>query len=90
MGFIDINRHIILFKNFEIAVSTGKLFSQSAYIIYSSQETFKDLVGHEAIEWDLSDAKMTDTLTAASSNSNKTLVRSFLVELRLLIREHYA
>lgn len=90
MGFININRHIILFKNFEISVSTGKLPNESSYIIFSSQKNFKEILGYEAIEWDLSDPKTTDMLTAASTNANKELVRSFLIELRLLIREYYA
>jgi hypothetical protein len=90
MGFIDINRHIIFFRNAEISVSTGKLDNASSYIVFSSQKNFREILGYEAIEWNLSDTKTTDTLTAASTNTNKDLVRSFLVELRLLIREHYA
>jgi hypothetical protein len=90
MGFIDINRHIILFRDVEVSVSTGKLNNESSYIVFSSQKKFKDILGYEAVEWDLADTKTTDILTAASSNTNKELVRSFLVELRLLIREHYA
>jgi hypothetical protein len=90
MSFIDITRHIILFRNAEITVSTGRLVGKSSCIIFSSQKNFKDILGYEAIELILDDTKMTDTLTAASTNSNKPLVRSFLVELRLLIREHYA
>jgi hypothetical protein len=89
MGFVDINRHIILFKNNEISVSIGKLSGESSYVVFSCQKNFKDILGYGAIEWDLSDTKMTDILTAASTGTNKKLVRSFLVELRLLIREHY-